>query len=497
MSSEETPAVRKLTLPTMFAFGIGQVAEGVKNQAFNVFLLFYYQQVIGISGTLAGLALGIAMIFDAVTDPLAGVVSDRLRSRWGRRHPFMFIAAFPLVVSFIALFSPPDDLGTTGSFVWLTVFAVSVRASLTFFYVPHLALGAEIAQDYTQRSTVFAMSTVFSITAMALVSIIGYRYFFPTTELYSPGTLNPDRYLPFAEFFAAIMFLAIMACCFGTRKEIPHMRLSRPTTDLSFANSLQDFKAVFSNRSYRLIFFGMLMSVFATAVEAVMSPFMGVHFWGLTTEQLGLISFGTLFGLWIGLPLAPWITQRLDKRLALVFPAIFIVINANAALGLRLMDVDWFPDNDSPWIFWIYFLRYFLQGIFLPVLLASFNSMFADISDEVELETGVRREGVIFASRSFANKVTNALGAVLGGVVLDLIAFPSGAVAGSVSADTIWWLGFTEGPATSLVALTGVLFYLRYDIDRKRHAEIRAGIAARERAQTGAAADDPANATRE
>ena len=77
--------MRRLSLPTMFAFGTGQISEGVKNQAFNVFVLFYYQQVIGIPGSLAGLALAIAMIFDAVSDPLAGVVSDRLRSRWGRR----------------------------------------------------------------------------------------------------------------------------------------------------------------------------------------------------------------------------------------------------------------------------------------------------------------------------------------------------------------------------------------------------------------------------
>ena len=71
----------------MVAFGVGQVAEGVKNQAFNVFVLFYYQQIVGIPGSLAGLALAIALVFDAISDPLAGVVSDRLKTRWGRRHP--------------------------------------------------------------------------------------------------------------------------------------------------------------------------------------------------------------------------------------------------------------------------------------------------------------------------------------------------------------------------------------------------------------------------
>ncbi len=470
---------RKLSFPVMFSFGIGQIAEGVKNQAFNVFLLFYYQQVIGIPGTLAGLALSIAMIFDAVTDPLAGIVSDRMQSRWGRRHPFMFFSAFPLVLCFIALFSPPDFLGDVGHFIWLTGFAVLVRGSLTFFYVPHLALGAELAQDYNQRSTLFALSTVFSITAMAAVSFIGYRFFFPTTEIFNPGTLNPAGYSPFAMFFAGVMFVAIMLCVFGTGSEIKHMRINRVTTALTLKNSLQDFKEVFSNRSYRLILFGMLLSTFAIAVEAVLSPFMGVHFWGLTTERLALISIATLIGLWIGLPLAPWVTRKLDKRLALVLPAVFVVINANAALCLRLLDVSWFPDNESPWIFWIYFFRYLLQGICLPVIFASFNSMFADISDEVELETGVRKEGVIYASRSFAAKVTSAMGALLGGVVLDLITFPRGAVAGTVDPDTIWWLGFTEGPATSLLSFLGVLFYLRYQIDQKRHAEIRAAIAAR------------------
>ncbi len=471
--------MRKLSMPTMFAFGIGQVAEGVKNQAFNVFLLFYYQQVIGISGSLAGLALGIALVFDAISDPVAGVLSDRTRSRWGRRHPFMFVSVFPLAIAFIALFSPPEGMQEFSYFIWMTCFAILVRGSLTFYYVPHLALGAELTQDYHQRSTLFAFSTVFSITAMAAVSFVGYRYFFPTTEVFNPGTLNPDRYTPFAEFFSFVMFAAIMICCFGTRKEIPFMQPDRKSNTLSVANVAEDFKAVFRNRSYRLILFGMLLTTFAIAVEAVMSPFMGVHFWGIPTEQLGLISLGTLLGLWIGLPLAPWITHRLDKRMALVVPAVIVVVNANAALVMRLLDVSWFPENGSPWIFWIYFMRYLVQGICLPVIFASFNSMFADISDEVELETGIRREGVIYASRSFANKVTSALGAIVGGVALDVIAFPRGAEIGTVPDNVLWWLGFMEGPATSLLSITGVLFYLRYRIDHQRYAEIQAGIQAR------------------
>jgi len=102
--------------------------------------------------------------------------------------------------------------------------------------------------------------------------------------------------------------------------------------------------------------------------------------------------------------------------------------------------------------------------------------MFADIADEIELHTGDRKEGVIYSSRSFATKFTGAAGAFVGGVVLDLIAFPRGARAGTVPEDIVWWLGLVEGPIVYTASMIGVLFYLRYEIDERRHAEIRAGL---------------------
>ncbi len=462
----------------MLAFGIGQVAEGVKNQAFNVFVLFYYQQVIGIPGTLAGLALGVALVFDAVTDPIAGVVSDRFQSRFGRRHPFLLMSALPLALFFVGLFNPPDNMSDIGNFLWLTGFAIGVRAALTFYHVPHLALGAEMATDYAQRSTVFAFSTVFSISGMAAVGFIGYRYFFPTTDLFNPGTLNPDAYAGFSLFFALVMVIVIVTCCIGTASEIPH--LAKPSARPFTLRSIRDdYSDVFQNRSFRTLFFGMVLGTLAIAIEAVLSPFMGVHFWGLPTERLAFLSVATLIGLWIGLPLAPLLTAWLDKRMALVLPAVVVVVNANIATILRLSDVPWFPDNDSPWIFWLLFAKLLIQGMCLPVIFATFNSMFADIADEVELERRRRHEGVIYATRAFAAKATAALGAFLGGVVLDWIAFPKSAAAGTVNADTLWLLGLMEGPVTSIVSICGVMLYLRYRIDRTRYATIRAAIDAR------------------
>ena len=87
----------------MFSFGFGQLAEAIKNSGFNVFLLFYYNQVLGVSATLTSVALAIALMFDAVSDPLVGSFSDKLRTRFGRRHPLILMAALPSGAEFLLL----------------------------------------------------------------------------------------------------------------------------------------------------------------------------------------------------------------------------------------------------------------------------------------------------------------------------------------------------------------------------------------------------------
>ena len=107
----------RLSFSTRCFYGLGSVSEGIKNTAFSAFLLFYYNQVLGLPGTLSGLAILLALVVDAVTDPLVGSISDNFHSRWGRRHPFMYIAALPMAVCFFLLFNPPASLGQTELFL--------------------------------------------------------------------------------------------------------------------------------------------------------------------------------------------------------------------------------------------------------------------------------------------------------------------------------------------------------------------------------------------
>ena len=142
----------RVPLSTQLFFGAGAIAEGVKNTAFNVFLLFYYNQVLGVSGTWTGTAIFLALCVDAVMDPLVGSLSDGWRSRWGRRHPFMYVAAVPMGVCFFLLFLPPAGLSERGLFVWLLVFAVGVRGSMTLYMLPSNAMVPELTASYDGRT---------------------------------------------------------------------------------------------------------------------------------------------------------------------------------------------------------------------------------------------------------------------------------------------------------------------------------------------------------
>lgn len=468
--------VHRLKFPVMFSFGFGQLAEAIKNSGFNVFLLFYYNQVLGVSATLTSVALAIALMFDAVSDPLVGSFSDKLRTRYGRRHPLILLAALPLGLSFYCLFNPPSMTSDWAHFIWLLSFAILVRASLTLYHVPHLALGAEMAEDYHQRSTLYAMSTFFGFLGGALFVPVSYTLFFPTTDVFNPALLNKAAYQPWSLMAAGLMIFAIVVCVVGTRREIPRLvqRVDQDARQLMRLSELiQEFREAFNNRSFRAIFFGMMLSTLVLSVEGVFNPFMGFHFWGLTTEQLRWIPLAQLAGLFLSLALMPIMTRWLDKKRTLIVSALLVILNINIPIVLSLSGVSWFPAQGSQSLLIVLILSGLVTAVLAPIIFATLNSMFADIADEHELDTGFRREGVIFSARSFAVKATSSMGLVFGGTLLDLIAFPRGALMGSVPEDTVWLLGFIAGPATSVFTVLGVLMYLGYRIDEQRHQDIK------------------------
>ncbi len=467
------PAPRKLPFLSKVGFGVGQAGEGLHTAGLNGFLILYYQQVLGLRADIAGIALLIAMIFDAAADPITGAISDRLRSRWGRRHPLMALAVLPLGASFIALFSPPAGLGQTGLFVWLTTFAVFERVSMSLYQIPHLALGAEMASDYNDRSTLFSFSSFFGWIAAIAAGFLALTFFFPETPQYRPGTLNPNAYTPFAIAFGVAMSTAILICVVGTKREIPHLPVPRvrpaPLRPCPF---LAEMLLVGRNRSFIMVFCGMLAGTLIININEILTPYMGLHFWELGTGRLRFLGLATAAGVPIALTVASLLPRRLDKRNTILVCLFTYVILANVPICLRLLGVSFFPANGESILLPILLFFAFTTGCTAPTILILLNSIFADICDEIELESGRRLEGLVFSFRSFILQCTSGVGNLVGGVLLQWIAFPTGAVAGSVPSDVLFKLGLIVGPIGGCCSLLGALFYLGYKLDRQRHAEI-------------------------
>lgn len=463
------------TLPrrAMLFYAVGQNADGIQSAAFHTFLLFYYQQVIGISGTLAGMALAVALLADALTDPLAGSLSDRTQTRFGRRHPYIVGSIFPLAIAFILLFNPPAALTEIGSFLWLLVFAVATRISLTFYQIPHLALGAELTDSAVGRSSLYNIAALFRMGGEGLVPLIGYVLFFPTTAEHNPGTLNESGYLWFSIFFAGWMAAVILASAMGTASRISHLKQVTQHAGKSWYSGYREIVEALGNKSFQTLFCFIFVFGLITSVTGVVSPFMAFHFWELTTEQLALILLLAAPAVIPTLFVVPWLTHRFDKREILIGSTLWMLVVTSWAVILRLADVAWFPGNESDWIFVIVLANTACYAFSLPIFLSAGDSMMADIADEIDLETGHRREGVLFSARAFTSKATGSLGLLVGGILLDVIRFPENAAAGSVADATIWQLGFIAGPATSFLLLVSLLFLFRYPLTRQRYRRIR------------------------
>lgn len=471
---------RTLPFSSKLGFGVGQTGEGITLAVFGTFTLFYFNQVLQVSAALTGLALGIALLFDAVSDPLAGSISDRLKTRWGRRHPMIALSAVPLGLCIIALFNPPGGMSELFYFGWLVVFAVLARLFLTLYHIPHLALGAEMAQDYVERTRVFAYSQLFGTLGASAFAFLMLTLFFPTTAESPHGMLNRAGYTPFALSAALGIVVSIGLCVWGTAKEIPHLPEARFAVDerLSPRRLVREIVTAFSNRSFFMLFAGLLCAVIMLGIEAVFMVYMYVHFWGLSTESMRWMGPTAIAALPFSIALAPVLTRRFEKRRILIMLSTIIIVNTNVMIALRLF-TDVLPANGTPELLALLLTFVFIGGLAGPAVLVTLNSMFADISDEQELITGERQEGIIFSARSFAFKAAGALASVLGGVALDLIAFPRGAAPGEVPDDVLFLLGMVAGPLTSIFGLMILLFYLGYRLNRGRVEEIQRELAVR------------------
>ena len=466
----------QLSWPDRGFYSLGQLSEGIKTAAFGFFLLFYYNQVLGLSGTLAGAALFIALTFDAITDPLVGSWSDFTRTKWGRRHPFMYASAIPFALSFFLLFAPPDGLGEIGLFAWLTVFAVLTRSAMTLYYVPYLSLGAELTNEYDERTLLAALRNVFMLVGMFAVLIGGNVFFFGETPEYTNGQLNPEAYLPFAIACVPFLIVGIWGSAVGTHNKIGGLNVpetaDRPNV---LKGALQDVRLAFRIRAFgSVVIASTLFSVNQGMVQAL-HLYTATYFFELSGGQITLLFTGAIIGIIVGSlisrPMAAFVKE---KRHLFMLGSLWYALWTSSVIMLRLFEL--IPGNEDPIVAVMYIATGCVSAVGLGVAVPMISSMVADITDEHERLHGNRQEGIYYAAASFVGKAVSGLGPIVAGFIVDLSGIAPGTAAADVPDEVIARFGWSAGPTVIVLTTLSVVAILFYNISRDRHAEILAAI---------------------
>jgi GPH family glycoside/pentoside/hexuronide:cation symporter len=459
-SSQPLERSRRLPLRTKLAFSAGSVEEAIVGAASMATMLFY-NQVLGLSAGLCGVVFLIASIVDGVSDPLIGAFSDRFKSRWGRRHPLMLFAAMPLAIAFYCLYQPPDGLTETGLFTWFLGFMVLMRTAKTFYTVPHAALGAELTEDYHERTSIFGYNSV-----VGMIAGIGFGLFillvvFPSTPEFSNGLLNESRYSLLAAFGAVIIVVSLFLCTFGTRDQIPYLH-QPPPREIHFREYFGELWQLLCNRSYIAVCASWFVLSISIGILIVVSTYTYIYAFELSTEQLTIQRFVSLPGILIVLPLSVYLTKLLDKKRTLIYACLVTAFFMGSPLLLVAL-----------------FGPLFVSYLVAPLLPIVIDSQLADITDDHEHRTGHRSEGVVFSIRTFAMKATSGIGGLIGGFGLELIEFPEQAVPGEVAQEALNGLLFMSGPLYWIIVVASIGFMAMYQLSERRHGEIVAELKVR------------------
>lgn len=501
-----THASEHLRMKTKLAFGIGSTAETLSLYSYAVLVTLYYNQVLGLEVWMAGLAPTIAIFVDAISDPFMGSFSDRWRSRrWGRRHPFMFIAPLPIATSFWCIFNPPSGLTETWLFAWLTIWAIALRTFMTIYHVPHLAMGGELSRDYNERSKVMSYNNFFGWLGGGAMFKLNTVIFFASVPAYANGLLNPEAYDAFSLAIFFVILFVLFSSAWFTRDRIPH--LPQPPEDLprfTVGDFFKDLVRAFSNRNYLFLMLAYFSLSLMLGVRGGLGTYMNVYYWELTAEDIGnLIFAGSLVGYITGFAFAARLHGRFDKRATIVTTAVCLSVFPAMPVILRLAGA--FPENNVYWLVPILWWDVQIAAVLVPLVLfgalgaasgsilnISVMSALADIADELELDGGLRQEGILYSARTFFAKLDNSIGHGIATLALWGISFPKKAVPGEVNGDIIWWLGVVDSPVTILPGLIAGGFYAQYRINEKKYRETKAALEARR--GHGAPASDSASA---
>lgn len=468
-----------ITLGTRVSYGAGAIANGIKNAAFTTYLLFFYSQIIGVPAGIVSAAVALTLLVDAVADPLIGRWSDLTRSRWGRRHPFIYGAAFPTALFFLLAWFPPAGLSDFQMGVWIFATASLTRMSISAFEIATSAMTPEMTDDYRERTRLFSLRWWFGYAGTYGFTTLCLLTFFAATPEYPRGQLNPDGYPGFAIAGALTILVVILICGIGTHNRIPYLRQAEVRTQrMPLLSHLREMGAALKNRAFLAIFGFGVLKFSAIGLYSATNLFFGTYLFELTATQLAILTIDSLVAATIAAPLAPIMSAWIGKRASSM---VFAVVGVSIGLSpLLLSYLGWFFVPGDALLVPTLFAIGAIYGAMVAISLINTSSMLADVVEDSAVTTGRHEAGMFFAASSFMQQCSTAIGIFLAGRLLVWSDFPAKPAPGQVSEEAIRSLVIHYIPCSIGLWTLGALILLFYPITRAKHEANVAALRARE-----------------
>ena len=469
---EELKKKSKLSFSTKFFYGYGASSFGIKNNGFSYFVLFVYSSVLGLPAWMGGLALNIVLIIDAITDPLVGYFSDRLRSKWGRRHPFMYAAALPVTVTYFFLWTPPNNLTDWQLFSYLLICATIIRVFITFYEIPSTSLGPELTDNYVERTELLSYRYLFGWFGGLTTYNLVWFWFAPRyeTDQFLDGRYNPEVWAEYGFVAAILILIGILVTSFGTHKHIPNLIEPPIRKKIKLSTIFKELKeTLLQNRSYMFLFVSGLFASIAVGIEAAMAIYFDSFFWELDLDEMLTRGLCIYISPLLALYLAPRFSEYLGKKRTVMYVWSFQIFFAALPFALRLLDI--FPENNDPLLLPLLCIHVVINVAAGIIVFVTLGSMIMDLVEEIQLKTGRREEGVLFSARSFADKAVNGFGITITGIVLTIIQFPTQVNPGEVPELTLDLLALWYIPLTVISFCFALLLVRGYRLSRAEHED--------------------------
>ena len=457
--------------------GAGAVAFGIKDSGFAFFLLIFYNQVLGMDAGVVGAALGLALIVDALVDPVIGNLSDRTYTRWGRRLPWLYVAPVPLAFAWVFLWSPPG--GEAPGFWGLFGICVGVRLLLSACEVPSIALLPEITSDYDERTTLFRYRYLSGWTGGLLMMVLAYFVFMRGPE----GILSPEGYVGWGITGALVMAASVIGSAMGIHRTVAHLPAVKPPP-FRFGTAFHEIREAFSERAFLIFAGGALAAYVSQGLTFSISQYVNTFVWRFDAAAF------QLFPLVLGISAVTMfvIVSPLHRRFgkpATAAAGALIAVGFGFAPYLLLMLGVW-PEPGPLNVTLMYYAFVLVGNTAGIVTLISATSMVAEIVEAFEQRTGRRAEGSFYAGNWLVQKCASGAGIFISGQIVAAAQIPQGADPAALPAGSIATMVWLYGAVSIALAIATAWFLRRFPITRADHEARLAALDAAARADPDA-----------